>query len=218
MRMPGSVHYKKEPTLCRLLELHNHPRYSRDEFVRAFDYIGHQSTTTPQKKKVLDGSIPEGERNATLFQLVRGFVNKGLDHEQVLKRIQAANANKCATPLCASEVDSIVLSVVKHGPSGFLSLPIQVFDSFAYRKVSHAAQTIAAAAYRRYNGENNGNIGLSFDDFSLEFTRKETFYKARKELENAGLIIRVRTHGYVQGVGWRPDLYEIALSPPNGPD
>lgn len=216
MRLPGSFHCKADPVLCELMVLSDHPRYSRAEVVDAFGISAAPANRTAPKFKLVDGSIPEGERNAKLFQLARGFVNKGFGHEQTLARIQAVNAKKCAVPLCATEVDAIVASAVDYGPSGFLSLPLQVFDSTVYRQLSHAARTLAAAAYRRYNGENNGDIALSFSDFPLEFSRRETFYAARAEVVDAGLLTLVRKRCYIEGIGWRPDLFELALSPPGG--
>lgn len=218
MRLPGSSHCKAEPVSCELMELHDRPRYSHGEVVAAFGLDVKATVATTPKLTVVDGSIPEGERNSTLFQLARGFVNKGFSSDQVLARIQSVNASKCAIPLCATEVDAIVASAVRHGPCGYLNLPLRVFDSEIYRNLSHAARTLGAAAYRRYNGENNGQIALSFADFPLEFSRRQTFYDARAELVKAGLLKRVRKRCYVEGVGWRPDLYEVALSPPSGPN
>jgi len=217
MRLPGSMHNKGLTVPCELVSLDDFPRYTREDVAAAFP-IDRPASATPPKLQVVDGSIPEGERNETLFNLARGFVNKGYGADQVLDRVQAVNAKKCAVPLCATEVDAIVASAVAYGPSGFLNLPLRVFDSEAYRKLSHAARTIAAGAYRRYNSENNGQIALQFDDFQVEFTRRETFYAARKEVLDAGLITRVRPRCYVDGMGWRPDLYEVALSPPSGPN
>lgn len=217
MRLPGSFHCKAEPVLCRLLELSDHPRFSRAEVMEAFGPATVPATSKAPKFKLVDGSIPEGERNETLFKLARGFVNKGFAPERTLERIQVVNATKCTVPLCATEVDAIVASAVRHGPSGFLNLPLRVFDSDIYRQLSHQARTLAAAAYRRHNGENNGDIALSFSDFKSEFSRSETFYAARKELVVAGLLSRVKKRCYIEGVGWRPDLYEVALSPPSGP-
>nr|WP_250451069.1 primase alpha helix C-terminal domain-containing protein [Lysobacter enzymogenes] len=216
MRLPGSFHCRREPVLCELLELYSHPRYSRDEVVAAFGGPSKAAAPPARSLALVDGSIPEGERNSTLFQLAHAFVNKGFGPDQVLTRVQAVNATKCAVPLCATEVDAIVDSAVRHGPSGFLNLPLRIFDSAAYRQLSHAARTLAAAAYRRYNGENNGDIALSFSDFPFEFTRRETFYAARAELVNCGLLRRIRKRCYIGGVGSRPDLYEVALSPPSG--
>jgi hypothetical protein len=210
------MHCKGEPVWCELLTLKDHPRYSRAEVVSAF---GLELSTKPTKTKlgVVDGGIPEGERNSTLFNLARGFVNKGFEADEVLRRIQTVNTTKCAIPLCATEVDGIVASAVKHGPAGCLSLPLKVFDSLAYRQLSHPARTLAAAAYRRYNGENNGNIALPFSEFEVEFTRKQSFYTARKELEASGLVKRVRRRRYHEWGGRTPDLYEVALGPPGGP-
>lgn len=218
MRLPGSLHCKREPVLCELLDLRAGPRYSRAECIEAFGTEGGGGPLKEPRLRVLDGTILEGDRNSTLFQLARGFVNKGFDHGQVLQRIQAVNARKCVVPLCATEVDAIVASAVRHGPSGFLNLPLCIFDSEAYRDLSHPARTLAAAAYRRYNGRNNGDIALAFSEFQREFTRSQSFYSARRELVDAGLLRQTRRRSYVKGTGWRPELFEVALQPPAGPN
>lgn len=211
MRLPGSIHHKREPVGCELVTLNDSPRYTRQAVIEAFGMADENVVAAPTRLRVLDGSIPEGERNTRLFELARSFVNKGFDHDQVLDRIQKVNVTKCAVPLCATEVDSIVASAVEHGPAGFLNFPLKVFDSLTYRKLSHPARTLAAAAYRRYNGENNGNIALPFSDFSIEFSRKETFYNARAELVASGLLRLVSKHRYHEWAGRQPDLYEVVL-------
>lgn len=217
MRLPGTLHQKGETHQCKLLSLNEWPPYTRQQVVEAFGFD--QATASPSQGKltVADGSIAVGERNSRLFELARSFVNKGFTDEQVLDRIQVVNARKCELPLCASEVDKIVASAVGYGPSGYLNLPVRIFDSLAYRGLSHAARTIAATAYRRYNGENNGNIALPFSDFRIEFTRRQSFYDARAEVVAAGLITKVRNRRYNEWGGRHPDLYEVALSPPCGP-
>lgn len=217
MRLPGTLHQKGEPYLCKLLSLNTWPPYSREQVVEAFGFDLPTAPAIPAKLTVADGSIALGERNDRLFALARSFVNKGFTADQVLDRIQVVNARKCEVPLCAKEVDSIVASAVDYGPAGYLNMPVAIFDSMAFKRLSHAARTIATAAYRRYNGENNGNISLPVSDFQIEFSRRETFYKARAEVVASGLLTRVRRRRYNEWGGRHPDLYEIALSPPNEP-
>ncbi|MGV8922341.1 MAG: DNA-primase RepB domain-containing protein [Thermomonas sp.] len=217
MRLPGTLHQKGEAQPCKLLSLHEWPPYTRRHVVEAFGLDQASVAPSPSKLTVADGSIAVGERNSRLFELARSFVNKGFTEEQVLDRIQLVNVRKCEAPLCASEVDKIVSSAVTYGPSGYLNLPVRVFDSLAYRGLSHAARTIAATAYRRYNGENNGNIALPFSDFQIEFSRRQSFYGARAEVVAAGLIRLVQKRRYNEWGGRHPDLYEIVLSPPSGP-
>lgn len=108
-------------------------------------------------------------------------------------------------------------NAVEYGPAGYLSLPLNVFDSLAYGSLSHAARTLAAAAYRRFNGENNGNISLPYSDFQVEFSRKETFYKSRAELVASGLLRLVQKRRWHEWVGRQPDIYAVALEPPSEP-
>lgn len=78
--------------LCELVYVEERPRYTRDEVVAAFVSLGSAEVPKRLRLTLLDGSIPEGERNSRLFGLARGFVNKGFDHAQVLARIQTVNA------------------------------------------------------------------------------------------------------------------------------
>jgi hypothetical protein len=213
MRLPGSWHHKRERVTCELVALEDFPRYTRDEVIEAFGMVVSTGRSKP-KLEVVDGAIPEGERNQRLFDLARGLVNKGYGHADVLSRIRAVNISKCIAPLPEVEVDALVASAVVHGPAGHLNLPVRVFDSPSYRGLSHAARTVAAMAYRRYNGENNGNISLPYSDFRVEFSRSETFYKARNEVVASGLLRVVRKHQYDGWAGHQPDLFEVALSPP----
>lgn len=216
MRLPGSLHHKHGATPCQLVTLdEGRPRYGRAEVLEAFAVqLGAPAKASQRLVPLADG-IPEGERNRTLFDLARSFVNKGLPDSEVASRIQKVNATKCQPPLCATEVDAIVASAIGYGPSGYLNLPIRVFDCPAYRKLSHAARTVTAAAYRRYNGQNNGAIALPFSEFAAEFSRSQTFYKARAEAVRSGLLRRVRKRRYHEWGGRQPDLYEVALEPPS---
>lgn len=216
MRLPGFEHRKGSPFLTKLLSIsENLTAYHRDEVVAAFGLCGPQGAGERIPKLVtLDEVIPKGARNDTLFRLARGLVNKGFGSGEVLKRIQRVNAERCAPPLCATEVDAIVSSASSFGAAGYLSLPLAVFDSEAYRGLSHAARTVTAMAYRRFNGQNNGNISLPFDDFSKEFSRSQSFYKAREEAVQSGLIRVTRERRYHKRGGREPNLYEVVMKPP----
>lgn len=216
MRLPGFLHQKGEPFRSRLVTFNTFPRYSLGVLSEAFGTVGAAQMKAPPLQ-VVDGSIYVGNRNQTLFALARGFVNKGFDFDQVLSRILAVNQRKCEVPLGECEVRALVESAVEHGPRGYLNLPLAVVDCPEYRHLSHAARTIAVAAYRRFNGENNGNISLPFSDFHAEFSRKETFYKARQELVRAGFLRTAKRRTYDRWAGRTPDLFEVALGPPGEP-
>jgi len=213
MRLPGYFHQKGAAFQTRLLSILDHPRYSREQLAAAFG-LELQSTFEKGPRPVTTkDNIPEGERNETLFRLARGLVNKGFPEDQVRDRIQLVNSDRCKPPLCATEVDSLVASACSHPPKGSLNLPLVVFDSDAYRNLSHAGRTVVAMAYRRFNGSNNGNISLPFEDFRKEFSRSQSFYRARNEGVEAGLLRVTRKRRYhVQG-GRQPDLFEVAVEP-----
>jgi hypothetical protein len=65
-------------------------------------------------------------------------------------------------------------------------------------------------AFRRYNGFNNGNIALTWDDFKGRpgFARKATFYRHRRSAIESR-ILHSRTGRNTQR-GKRPDLFAIA--------
>ena len=214
MRLPGWYHNKGRPVLCRLVSLYDGPAYTADEIAEAFGAGLVENSSAPVSSKVvpvLTEQIVEGARNDTLFNLARGLVNKGIPHPEVASRIQKVNALRCYPPLCATEVDELVTNAVSHGVKGNLHLPLAVFDSPEYRALPHAAKTVLAVAYRRFNGSNNGNIALPFSEFSVEFSRPQSFYKARKQAESSGLLRRVRKRSYCNRGGLEPDLFEVTL-------
>lgn len=219
MRLPGFEHRKGLPFFTKLLSIsEGRAPYSRDEVVEAFGFSGPLAKGEAPKLVTLGEAISEGVRNDTLFKLARSLVNKGFASEEVLKRIQRVNAERCAPPLCATEVDAIVASACSFGAAGYLNLPLAVFDSDEYRSLSHAARTVTAMAYRRFNGQNNGNIALPFDDFRKEFSRSQSFYKAREEAVRSGLLKVTRKRQYHQRGGREPDLYEVVMKPPGVPN
>ncbi|MFC3816629.1 DNA-primase RepB domain-containing protein [Lysobacter sp. GCM10012299] len=203
MRLPGYRHQKGAPFLSRIESIDDRPPYSANEVRQAF---------ADKPRLVLAESIPKGERNVTLFALARGLVNKGLDANAVNKRIQKINAERCEPPLCAKEVDDLVASAVSHGSSGFTVLPDPMLDSDAYRGLSHAARTILVGAYRRYNGSNDGNISLPFEDFAGYGFSNKTFYEHRRRLVKAGLL-RVVSKANFSREGKRPDLFALGIKP-----
>lgn len=207
MRLPGFLHLKGEPFACKVLSLERRPRYSIQTIERAFPAVAEPARATKAK---LPEFIPEGERNQTLFDLARGFVGKGFDLAGVNKRLQRINAERCRPPLCATEVDAVVLSAHEHGSQGFAAIPHAVLDSPGWRGLPHAARSIVVAAYRRYNGTNDGQISLPFSDFEHEFGNK-SFYRMRGLAVRAGLLKIAKKGRYSSHGGKLEDLFCIGV-------
>jgi len=211
MRLPGFEHRKREPFTSRVVTIDEHrAHYTVAELVRAFDL----RPATPQpkaKRRVLPDVIPEGERNATLLSLAAGLVRKGDNAQAVNDRLQRLNAERCATPLCATEVDTIAACAVAYGSDGFAILPHKLLDSPEWKALPPPAHCIIVAAFRRYDGSNNGNIALPWVDFNDRdgFRNEGGFYRHRAAAVNAGILIEARKGAHTQQ-GITPNLYAIA--------
>jgi hypothetical protein len=214
MRLPGYLHNKAEPFPCRLLSLEDRPRIPAEIARAAFG-------KPKETKRAVVGKggpkeIPEGERNDTLFSKARGFVAKGYTESATLDRLQKINAEQCTPPLCATEVDDIVKRAMGYGSTGATRIPNEVLDSMKWRTLDHKARSIVVTAYRRHNGDNNGNISLPFADFADEFS-KGVFYRMRKRAVRAGFLCVTRESSYSKQGGKVSDLFAIGLvSGPNG--
>ncbi|QBB70629.1 hypothetical protein ELE36_09760 [Pseudolysobacter antarcticus] len=165
MRLPGFLHNKREPFRTFIFQQHDGPRYSHSELVAEFR-SSMDIEPVRVKRRPLSEIIPEGERNNTLFSLARGLVQKGYDAQAINHRLQQINAKRCNPPMCASEVDSITANASAYGSDGFAMLPHVLLDSPDWRTLPPATQAIIVFAYRRYNGNNNGNIALTWIDFA----------------------------------------------------
>ncbi|MBS0589505.1 MAG: primase C-terminal domain-containing protein [Proteobacteria bacterium] len=211
MRLPGFEHRKREPFTSRIVTIDEHRApYTVAELMRAFDL----RAATPQpkaKRRALPDVIREGERNATLLSLAAGLVRKGDNAQAVNDRLQRLNAERCTTPLCATEVDTIVARAVAYGSDGFSILPHKLLDAPELKALPPTAQCIIVAAFRRYDGSNNGNIALPWSDFNdREGCRNEgTFYKHRTVAVDSGILIETRKGTHTQQ-GITPNLYAIA--------
>lgn len=207
MRLPGYLHMKATPFPCRLTALEKRARYSAMSVRRAFLPAPVESPAKPER---LPSIIPEGDRNNTLFGLARGLVNKGYNLGQVSSRLQKINATRCAIPLCASEVDAIVVSACEYGSQGYIKLPHTLVDSPEWRDLPHPARSIVTAAMRRFNGSNDGDISLPYEDFRDEFGNK-LFYKMRAKAVKAGFLRVTRKCSYSKQGGKLADLFGLGV-------
>jgi len=223
MRLPGFDHRKGKPCRCRIIQANPLPPYTLAELVEAF---GPRALETPasnvtrmpapvkqtgKNRRTLPKVIPKGGRNATLFSLARGLVQKGHDAQAVTDRLQRVNAERCKPPLCASEVDGIAAQAVGYGSDGFITLSHRLFDSREWLALAPTAQAIVMLAFRRYNGSNNGNIALTWADFRGRegFGQKHAFYRHRKRAVQTG-ILQPSIEGRNSQAGRKPDLFAIA--------
>jgi hypothetical protein len=213
MRLPGFLHRKGEPFLTHVTALQRLPRYSAQTVRNAF---ASTPVAAPAKPQALPDIIPDGERNATLFGLARRLVNKGYDLAAVDKRLQRINAERCRPPLCASEVDAIVISACSQGSGGYAAIPHAVLDSPDWKALPHGARSIVVAAYRRFNGSNDGDISLPFSDFEGEFSNK-FYYRMRAKAVKAGFLRPTRKSSYSRQGGKVADLFGLSVHwTPNG--
>jgi hypothetical protein len=223
MRLPGFDHHKREPYRTRIESLRAAPRFTHAEFVQAFGIDLNATQTHGKrnaradvarllvKRRTLPDVIPEGERNATLLSLAAGLVNKGHDLRAVTDRLQKMNAEKCETPLCAREVDTIAARAIGYGSDGFAILPHRLLDSPEWKALPPAAHDVILTAFRRYDGTNGRNIALTWEDFDglPGLARKQTFYRHRRRVLASGILLQISEGGNSQR-GKKPDLFAIA--------
>lgn len=219
MRLPGFDHRKGKPFASHLIAVCDKPPYTLAELVEAFDLRAMETpepvrpaNVTPLRTRKLPDTIREGERNATLFSLARGLVQKGHDAQAVNDRLRQINAERCQPPLGADEVDTIAAQAVGYGSDGFVMLPHKLLDSSEWFNLPPPAHTIIALALRRYNGANNGNIALTWADFKGRggFGSNRTFLAALAVAVQSGILLRVRESGRWTQQGKKPALYAIA--------
>lgn len=165
----------------------------------------------PTRRRKLPDVIPEGERNNTLLSLAAGLVRQGFDTQAVNDRLQLINAKRCTPPLGADEVDTIAARAVGYGSAGFAALPHKLLDSREWRELPPTAHEVILLAFRRHDSTNNGNIALTWADFTGRegFRKKDTFYNARSAAVAAGILKRTQAHRNTQ-TGRKPDLFAIA--------
>lgn len=215
MRLPGFDHRKRAPYRSHLVAVCETPPYTLAQFRTAFGFdtasskVGESSEPTP--RRTLSQSIPEGERNATLFSLACGLVNKGHGAAAVHDRLQRINAERCAPPLCASEVEAIAANASAYGSAGYVTLLHRLMDSAEWLALPPASHDVILMAFRRYNGSNNGNIALTPEDFAGRkgFGTRNTFYRHRRRVLNTGILVMTREGRQTQ-TGKKPDLFAIA--------
>ena len=211
MRLPGFDHRKGEPFASRVLSLDaDRVPYKLSELVQVFDLNPAPVALPAPKRRTLPDVIPEGDRNGTLLSLAAGLVRKGHDGQAVNDRLQRINAERCQPPLCASEVDAIAAQAVGYGSDGFTLLPHKLLDSPQWKALPPPAHDVILAAFRRFDGFNNGNIALTPADFDGRPGMTESAFKRHRRRALASGILRLAKQGKPTQTGRTPDLYAIA--------
>lgn len=214
MRLPGFLHNKGEPFLSRIIEQHDKPSYPYADIV-AWLGFGQASNDAPALARIaparkLADTIPEGERNSTLFALALGLVSKGIAAAGVNDRLQRMNAERCKPPLCASEVDTIAAHASSYGSQGFAMLPHALLDSPGWLALPAASCAIVLAFYRRFDGSNNGRLCVPWSDFKgqhgIDTSRR--FYAYLRRAVSAGFLIQTAESRNGQ-TGRTPATYAI---------
>jgi len=218
LRLPGFAHRKGEPFASHIVGLHQAPPYTLAVFRDAFGFDAMMASPAPRtlpqpqpQRRTLAAQIPEGERGDTLLSLAAGFVRRGFGPQAVNDRLQRINAEHCTPPLGADEVDTIASRAVGYGSAGFAALPHKLLDSREWRELPPTAHDVILLAFRRHDSTNNGNIALTWGDFTGRegFRKKDTFYNARSAAVAAGILKRTQAHRNTQ-TGRKPDLFAIA--------
>lgn len=89
---------------------------------------------------------------------------------------------------------------------GYTAFPWAVSDSTAFQGCSHAAKALLLDIARQHDGSNNGHLHASFKWLkSRGWTSSSVVQRARKMLEDRGLIVRTRQGGF--GIG--PSRYAV---------
>ena len=213
MRLPGFEHRKSEPFTSRVLSLDaDRVPYRLADLVQALDLNRAPAAFPATKRRTLPDAIPEGERNCTLLSLAAGLVRKGHDTKAVNDRLQRINAERCQPPLCASEVDAIAAQAVDYGSDGFMRVPHKLWDSPQWKALPPPTHDVIIAAFRRFDGFNNGNIALTWADFEglPGFNDKHTFYRHRRRALASGILIT--RQGRNAQRGRTADLFAIAAA------
>lgn len=186
MRLPSFEHRKREPFTSKVLVLDvDRPPYRLAEMMQAFELEAAQPPTpAPVKlatRRTLPDVIPQGERNNTLLSLAAGLVRKGHDAAATNGRLQRINAERCQPQLCASEVDTIAARAVGYGSDGFMQLPHKLLDSPQWKALPPPVHDIILMAFRRFDGFNNGNIALTWEDFDGRPGMSESTFKRHRQ-------------------------------------
>lgn len=85
------------------------------------------------ERKVAEGSlsIPEGQRNRTVFSFAATLRNNGLDKDGIREMLDSYNERYCEPPLSSFELDTITNSVLRYAPGSLVANALrEAYDDF----------------------------------------------------------------------------------------
>lgn len=95
----------------------------------------------------------------------------------------------------------------------FCGIPRRLLELPAYQQLSGTAVKLLVDLAGQYKGSNNGDLTVAFSELSKRgWQSKQTVTRAKRELEEAGLIICTR-QGRFASPGARCALYALAWCP-----
>lgn len=122
MRLPGLLHQKGTPFLCRVLKSADHPPYDHAELIKSFAIQGKPTRNSVKRETgVSPCTIIEGDRNEHLFKYACQKVAQGLSEIEVSACVTYENITRCEPPMEDSEVVGIVESAMKYDKEHALS-------------------------------------------------------------------------------------------------
>lgn len=209
-RLPGFIHNKRQSVVSQLIRCEDRP-LTWAEMVDAFGLTHHT---------ILPNTVPEGERNNTIYKLAKAARAKGVPFEAQLAKARLVNSRRFASPLSEQELARTVANAYSGAQAGDLRIPLEVHDHPEFMALSYPAQIIVGLAYRKLDGFNNGNFSLPWSEYKERFPREASFEKWRAEAA-ASPFLRVtfkspkRTKG--QTGKPKPNLYALAIPPQTVP-
>jgi primase-like protein len=125
MRLPGYDHLsvnddgtlRRKPVEC--VQSEPKRRYTVEEMLRVFPEPIKSKPHSKRKEPapIHKGSIPEGERNATLASIAGKLRSRGIGEEAIFAALRVENEQRCVPPLDEDEVREIARSIAKYEPS-----------------------------------------------------------------------------------------------------
>lgn len=112
LRIPGTLNYKYDPPRRVTLEsVDSARRYNLSDFD---DFLPEEPEGEPGGDRFqVPETIPEGERNDTLYRLARSLKARRMSSEAILAALREENRIKCVPPLDAEELDTLAHNALR---------------------------------------------------------------------------------------------------------
>lgn len=106
LRVPDTLNHKYTPPREVTIELLAPER--RCDARELDEQLPPELVVVPNRPFVAPETIPDGQRNATLYKTARSMKARGLSQSAIAAAIREENANKCSPPLPSEEVEAII--------------------------------------------------------------------------------------------------------------